>query len=91
MPDPQPTSPLYADRRGRLSLLCGILLDRKNHPHLLPLGTPPLWGGWVGFPYEGIYPYLEASPPFLSPNGEGREYSHLHVRQYLTDTEVIVF
>ena len=40
---------------------------------------------------EGVCPYFEASPPFPSPNGEGREYSHLHVHQYLTDTEVIVF
>ena len=48
---------------------------------------------------RGVCPYFvatllmgeAASPPFLSPNGEGREYSHLHVHQYLTDTEVIVF
>ena len=24
----------------------------KNHPNWLPLGTPPLGGGWVGFPSE---------------------------------------
>ena len=48
---------VLADRRGRLSLLCGIPLDRKNHSNRLPLGAPPLGGGWEGFPDEGVCPY----------------------------------
>ena len=62
---------VLADRRGRLSLLCGIPLDRKNHSNRLPLGAPPLGGGWVGFPYEGVCPYRLAcslnkgTPPSL--------------------------
>ena len=49
-----------ADRRGRLSLLCGIPLDRKNYSNRLSLGAPPLGGGWVGFPDEGVCPYSVA-------------------------------
>ena len=48
---------LSRDRRWHLSLLCGILLDRKNHSNRLQLGAPPLGGGWVGFPDEGVCPY----------------------------------
>ena len=51
---------------GRLSLLCGISLDKKNYSNRLPLGAPPLGGGWVGFPDEGVCPYFEDSP---SDNG----------------------
>ena len=51
---------VLADRRGRLSLLCGIPLDRKNYPNRLPLCTPPLGGGWEGFLSEGICPYFVA-------------------------------
>ena len=57
---------VLTDRRGRLSLLCGIPLDGKNHSNRLPLGTPPLGGGWEGFPDEGVCPYFEDSP---SDNG----------------------
>ena len=49
---------------GRLSLLCGIPLDGKNHSNRLPLGTPPLWGGWEGFPDDGVCPYLWICPSF---------------------------
>ena len=49
----------YTDRRGRLSLLCGIHLDRKNHSNRLSLGAPPLEGGWEGFPDEDVCPYFE--------------------------------
>ena len=80
-PDPQPTSPLYADRRGRLSLLCGILLYRKNHSNQLLLGTPPLWGGWVGSPSEGVCPYFIASPSSSSPNGEGSKYYYQQIKR----------
>ena len=70
-----PISCVPADRRGRLSLLCGIPLDRKNHSNRLPLGTPPLGGGWEGFPDEGVCPYrlalsLIKETPFSI--GEGR-------------------
>ena len=51
---------LQADRRGRLSLLYGINLAKKNDPNWLPLGTPPLGGGWEGFPSEGVCPYFVA-------------------------------
>ena len=47
-------------RRGHLSLLCGIPLDRKKHSNRLLLGTPSLGGDWEGFPDEGICPHLEA-------------------------------
>ena len=48
LPNGIPYKGKWVDRRGRLSLLCGIPLDRKNHSNRLPLGTPPLGGGWVG-------------------------------------------
>ena len=32
----------------------------NTDPDRLPLGTPPLWGGWVGFPDEGVCPYFVA-------------------------------
>ena len=35
----------------------------ENYPNQLPLGTPPLWGGWVGFPDEGVCPYFEKLHP----------------------------
>ena len=47
-----------ADRRGCLSLHCGIPLDRKNYSNRLSLGAPPLGGGWEGFPDEGVCPYI---------------------------------
>ena len=53
LPNGMPKGDEKADRRGRLSLLCGILLDRKNHPHLLPLGTPPLGGRLGGVSIRG--------------------------------------
>ena len=36
-------------------------LDRKKQWNRLLLGTPPLGGGWEGFPGESICPYLAAS------------------------------
>ena len=51
---------VLADRRGRLSLLCGIPLDRKNYPNRLLLCIPSLGGGWEGFLSEGICPYFVA-------------------------------
>ncbi|EEX19973.1 hypothetical protein HMPREF0973_00113 [Prevotella veroralis F0319] len=35
-------------------------MDRKNHSNRLPLGTPPLGGGWKGFPAECVCPYSVA-------------------------------
>ena len=32
----------------------------KTNPNQLPLGTPPLGGGWEGFPDEGVCPYRVA-------------------------------
>ena len=29
----------------------------NTDPNSLPLGAPPLRGGWVGFPDEGVCPY----------------------------------
>ena len=48
------------DRRGRLSLLCGIPLDRKKHSNKLLLGTLSLGGGWERFPSKSVCPHLEA-------------------------------
>ena len=52
---------VLADRRGRLSLLLGIILIGNNHLNWLPLGTPPLWGGWEGVPFKGVCPYYVVS------------------------------
>ena len=79
---------LSRDRRWHLSLLCGILLDRKNHSNRLQLGAPPLGGGWVGFPDEGICPYrltlswIKGTPSF---NRRGRflamKRASLHIEE----------
>ena len=38
-----------------------VLSSIENiNPNRLPLGAPPLGGGWVGFPADGICPYFEA-------------------------------
>ena len=29
----------------------------NTDPNWFPLGAPPLWGGWVGFPADGVCPY----------------------------------
>ena len=58
LPNGMPYKGKWADRRWRLSLLCGIPLDRKNHSNRLPLGAPPLGGGREGFQTMASVPTL---------------------------------
>ncbi|EEX17552.1 hypothetical protein HMPREF0973_02602 [Prevotella veroralis F0319] len=43
-------------------------MDRKNYSNRLPLGTPPLGGGWVGVPDGGVCPYLVVSSSIENTN-----------------------
>ena len=52
---------VLADRRGRLSLLLGIILIVNNYLNWLPLGTLPPLGRLGGVSREGVCPYYVAS------------------------------